>query len=155
MRQLAVHGRMHRPSHGVDRRLLGTGLYGLQGCWLECVRSQRQPSQSYIWQEERHEDSEQLAYLFKAELTKASYIPSREHQDLRTLTRVRVRLVETETDFKNRAHKVLHLCDIRLACKLSDLFGGGGLRILEALLNGKDIDDGTRPQRYSARRPES
>jgi transposase len=86
-------------------------------------------------------DSEWLAYLFRAELIKPSYIPSRKHQDLRTLTRLRVRLVETETDFKNRAHKILQLCNIRLASKLSDLFGGSGLRILETLVNGGDVDE--------------
>jgi transposase len=86
-------------------------------------------------------DSEWLAYLFRAELIKPSYIPNKEHQDLRTLTRLRTRLAETETDFKNRAHKVLQLCNIRLASKLSDLFGESGLRILEALLNNGDIDE--------------
>jgi transposase len=86
-------------------------------------------------------DSEWLAYLFRAELIKPSYIPSRKHQELRTLTRLRVRLVETETDFKNRAHKVLQLCNMRLASKVSDLFGGSGLRILETILNGGDVDE--------------
>jgi transposase len=86
-------------------------------------------------------DSEWLAYLHRAELIKPSYIPDGKYQELRTLTRLRTRLAETETDFKNRAHKILQLCNIRLASKLSDLFGGSGLRILEALLNGGNIDE--------------
>ncbi len=86
-------------------------------------------------------DSEWLAYLLRAELIKPSYVPDEKYQDLRTLTRLRTRLAETQTDFKNRAHKILQLCNIRLASKLSDLFGGSGLRILEAVVNGGSIDD--------------
>ena len=86
-------------------------------------------------------DSEWLAYLHRAELIKPSYIPDKNYQDLRTLTRLRTRLAETETDFKNRAHKILQLSNIRLASKLSKLFGGSGLRILETLLNGGNINE--------------
>jgi transposase len=80
-----------------------------------------------------------LAYLMRAELIKPSYIPDREYQELRTLTRLRARL--TQTAFKNRAHKILQLCNIRLASKLTDLFGSSGMKILDALVNGVSIDE--------------
>ncbi len=48
-------------------------------------------------------DAEWLAYLLRAEL-KSSYIPDEKYMELRTLTRLRRKLVQTETSFKNRVH---------------------------------------------------
>jgi transposase len=87
-----------------------------------------------------YNDSEWLAYLLRAELIKPSYIPDEKHQELRTLTRLRTKLVETQTSFKNRAHKILQLCNIRLASKVSKLFGPSGMKILDALTSNGDID---------------
>jgi transposase len=87
-----------------------------------------------------HNDAEWLAYLLRAELIKPSYIPDEKHQELRTLTRLRTKLVETQTSFKNRAHKILQLCNIRIASKVSKLFGPSGMTILKALTDGSDID---------------
>lgn len=85
-------------------------------------------------------DAEWLAYLLRAELIKPSYIPDEKYEELRTLTRLRRRLVETQTSFKNRSHKILELCNIRLSSKISNLFGAGGMTILGAIMNGQDID---------------
>jgi transposase len=86
-------------------------------------------------------DAEWLAYLLRAELIKPSYIPDEKYQELRTLTRLRRKLIETQTSFKNRVHKILQLCNIRLSSKIRDLFGVGGLTILDAIMNGRDIDN--------------
>lgn len=85
-------------------------------------------------------DAEWLAYLLRAELIKPSYIPDEKYEELRTLTRLRRKLVQTETSFKNRVHKILELCNIRLSSKISNLFGAGGMAILEAIMKGEDID---------------
>src|ERR1700730_9706766 len=87
-----------------------------------------------------HNDAEWLAYLLRAELVKPSYIPDEKHQELRTLTRLRTKLVETQTSFKNRAHKILQLSNIRLASKMSKLFGPSGMKILDTLTSSGDID---------------
>jgi transposase len=87
-----------------------------------------------------HNDAEWLAYLLRAELIKPSYIPDEKHQELRTLTRLRTKLVQTQTSFKNRAHKILQLCNIRISSKVSKLFGPSGMKILDALVNGGDVD---------------
>jgi len=87
-----------------------------------------------------YNDAEWLAYLLRAELIKSSYIPDENHQELRTLTRLRTKLVETQTSFKNRAHKILQLANIRLASKMSKLFGPSGMKILDALTSSGDID---------------
>lgn len=86
-------------------------------------------------------DSEWLAYLLRAELVKPSYIPEATMRDLRSLTRLRARLKQDQTNYKNRAHKILQLCNIRLDSRLSDIFGKSGRLILEALMIGKNLDD--------------
>jgi transposase len=85
-------------------------------------------------------DAEWLAYLLRAELIKPSYIPDEKYEELRTLTRLRRKLVQTETSFKNRVHKMLELCNIRLSSKISNLFGPSGSTILDAIMSGGDID---------------
>jgi transposase len=87
-----------------------------------------------------HNDAEWLAYLLRAELIKPSYIPDEKHQELRTLTRLRTKLVETQTSFKNRAHKILQLCNIRVASNITKLFGRSGMKILDAIIGNGDID---------------
>ncbi len=68
-------------------------------------------------------DPQWLARIFSAVLIKPSYIPEKKLRDLRSLTRLRVTLLNTQTAFKNRIHKILQICNIRLASKLSNLFG--------------------------------
>jgi transposase len=87
-----------------------------------------------------YNDAEWLAYLLRAELIKPSYIPDEKHQELRTLTRLRTKLVGTQASFKNRAHKVLQLSNVRLASTITKLFGPSGMKILGALTSDGDID---------------
>jgi transposase len=87
-----------------------------------------------------YNDAEWLAYLLRAELIKPSYIPDDRYQELRTLTRLRTKLVGTQASFKNRAHKVLQLSNVRLASTITKLFGPSGMKILDALTSDGDID---------------
>ncbi len=75
--------------------------------------------------------SEWLAQLLRSGLVKSSYVPERRIRDLRELTRLRVRFVQTRAAFKNRCHKVLRRVNVRLGSKLSDIFGKAGIEILE------------------------
>ena len=59
--------------------------------------------------------------------------------ELRNLTRLRVSLLEEQTAFKNRAHKTLQICNIRLASKLSDIFGKDGQMLLNALMKRESM----------------
>jgi transposase len=72
-------------------------------------------------------DSEWLAHLLRSGLVKPSYIPEKRLRELRELTRLRVKLVESRTAFKNRCHRVLNRVNIRLGSRLSDVFGKAGL----------------------------
>jgi len=86
-------------------------------------------------------DSQWLAKVFSAGLVKPSYIPEKKIMELRSLTRLRVTLIESQTAFKNRAHKILQICNIRLASKLSNIFGKDGQMLLNALMKGESIDE--------------
>jgi transposase len=86
-------------------------------------------------------DSQWLARVFSAGLVKPSYIPEKKIMELRNLTRLRVSLLEAQTAFKNRAHKTLQICNIRLASKLSDIFGKDGQMLLNALMKRENIDE--------------
>jgi transposase len=86
-------------------------------------------------------DSQWLARIFSAGLVKPSYMPEKKIMELRSLTRLRVLLLEAQTAFKNRAHKTLQICNIRLASKLSDIFGKDGQMLLNALMKRENIDE--------------
>jgi transposase len=86
-------------------------------------------------------DSQWLARVYSAGLVKPSYIPEKKVMELRSLTRLRVSLLEAQTAFKNRAHKILQICNIRLASKLSNIFGKDGQMLLNALMKRESIDE--------------
>jgi len=86
-------------------------------------------------------DSQWLARVFSAGLVKPSYIPEKKIMELRSLTRLRVSLLEAQTAFKNRAHKILQICNIRLASKLSNIFGKDGQMLLNALMKRESIEE--------------
>jgi len=46
-----------------------------------------------------------------------------------------------QTAFKNRIHKILQVCNIRLASRLSDIFGKDGQLLLDALMKGENVDE--------------
>jgi len=102
-------------------------------------------------------DSEWLAYLLRAGLIEANYVPERSIRVLRELTRLRTKMVQNRTDYKNRVHKVLQRCNLRLGSKLSDVFGGAGMEVLNGLMSGKslgEIIDGSRSRVLKERRSE-
>jgi transposase len=76
-------------------------------------------------------DAEWLAYLLRAGLIEACYVPEREVRVLRELTRLRTKMVQNRTDYKNRVHKVLQRCNIRLGSKLHSVFGKSGMEELD------------------------
>jgi transposase len=84
--------------------------------------------------------SEWLAHLLRGGQIKPSYVPEKGLRDLRELTRLRVKLVENRTAFKNRCQKVLNRVNIRLSSRLSDVFGKAGREILEGLMGGQTIE---------------
>jgi transposase len=84
-------------------------------------------------------DSEWLAHLQSAGLIRPSYIPPKQLRDLRELTRLRTKCVQTRTQNKNRVQKVLNRVNIRLRTVLSNIFGKAGTEIVEGLMQGKTV----------------
>ncbi len=86
-------------------------------------------------------DSEWIAELCLNGQIKPSFIPSKGIRELRDLTRTRTKTIQTMTAFKNRVHKVLEKANIRISGVLSELFGIAGQKILNGILDRKNIDD--------------
>ncbi len=83
-------------------------------------------------------DAEWIADLLQHGLLKASFIPSREQQAVRDLTRTRMRLMQERTRLINRIQKVLADANIKLASVVSDVMGVTGRAILMALVAGQE-----------------
>lgn len=83
-------------------------------------------------------DAEWIADLLQHGLLKASFIPSREQQAVRDLTRTRTRVLQERTRLVNRIQKVLEDANIKLAAVVSDVMGVTGQAILKALLAGQE-----------------
>lgn len=83
-------------------------------------------------------DAEWIADLLQHGLLKASFIPSKEQQAVRDLTRTRMRLLQERTRLINRIQKVLEDANLKLASVVSDVMGVTGQAILKALVAGQE-----------------
>lgn len=82
------------------------------------------------------QDCEWICKLLRAGLLKGSFIPSGDIQQLRSLTRYQKTLQHLIQNEKNRVHKLLQECNIKITQVLSDVFGVAGMNILIDLSNG-------------------
>jgi len=86
-------------------------------------------------------DSVWLAELCLNGMIEPSRIFPKDDRELRTLTRAREKLVNNSTQMKNRIHKELESACIKISSVLSDIFGVSGMKIINGLLEGKNIDE--------------
>ena len=86
-------------------------------------------------------DSEWIAQLALNGLITPSRIFQGEQRELRGLTRYRELLVQQRTVQKNKIHHILDSSSIRLTHVLSDIFGKTGIRIMNCLVDGGDINE--------------
>lgn len=82
------------------------------------------------------QDSEWLAELARCGLLRASFVPPRDLRELRLLTRYRGKLMGTLSAEKNRLHKILDGCGIRLGNVVSDIDGVSAREMIDALIEG-------------------
>lgn len=82
-------------------------------------------------------DSEWIADLLAHGLLQASFVPPRPIQELRDLTRYRVKLTGEFNRVHNRIAKVLEDANIKLGSVASDILGVTGRRIIRALIAGE------------------
>lgn len=85
-------------------------------------------------------DAEWLAQLLRSGLIEKSFVPMEPIRELRDVTRYRKSIVHEISREKNRMHKVLQDCNIKLTSFMSDIFGDTGRRILEKIINGEKIE---------------
>jgi transposase len=83
------------------------------------------------------QDAEWIADLLQHGLLPASFVPNQGQQELRDLTRLRVRLVQERGRLVNRVHKVLEEAGLKLSTVLSDVMGASGRAILQGLCAGE------------------
>ena len=83
-------------------------------------------------------DSEWIADLLAHGLLRASFVPPREIQELRDLTRYRVKLKGDYNRIHNRIGKVLEDANIKLGTVASDIPGVTGREIIRRIAEGKD-----------------
>ena len=82
-------------------------------------------------------DADWISELLAHGLIRPSFVPSPEFCAMRDLTRTRVKIVEMRTQAKNRVHKTLEDCNIKLSTFVSDVFGVSGRQMLDALVAGE------------------
>lgn len=86
-------------------------------------------------------DSQWLSKLVMYGLVSPSFVPSLELQELRKLTRHRTKLKADQTRYKNRIIKEVERNGLKLATICSDVLGKTGRALLEAMLDGRKLDE--------------
>ena len=82
-------------------------------------------------------DSAWLAQLLMNGLIQPSFIPSEQLEELRKLSRLRVKKVQAKNATKNRIIKLVESEGIKLATVVSDVLGKSGRAMLQALAQGE------------------
>lgn len=82
-------------------------------------------------------DAQWLADLLAHGLVRSSFVPPKDQQERRELTRTRRQLIREQVQHKQRIQKVLEVCNIKLASVISDVTGKSGRAILDAIAAGE------------------
>lgn len=86
-------------------------------------------------------DSQWIAELLRCGLIEGSFVPDVEIRELRELTRYRRKIIQQASAEKNRIHKILQDANIKLTTDISDIFGDTGRKLIEKIIEGKEITD--------------
>jgi transposase len=86
-------------------------------------------------------DARWIAGQVRHDRIKPSFVPPREFRDARELARARRQLVNNRTSIRNEIQRLLARSGITLADLVGDVFGVSGMNILEALSQGKSIQE--------------
>jgi transposase len=82
-------------------------------------------------------DAERLVKRLAADELTLSFVPDKEQQLWRTVTRTKCQLTCTRIQLRNRLECLLEEGQVKLSSWVSDLLGPSGRRMLEALANGE------------------
>jgi transposase len=110
-------------------RILGEGEFELivaNAAHIKNVPGRKSDMNDAMW----------IADLLACGLIKASFVPTEEMQELRSLTRTRKQLVREQTRHVQRIEKTLAEANIKLDSVISDIMGASGRRMIQAMIDG-------------------
>jgi transposase len=100
-------------------------------------------------------DSKWLADLLAHGLISPSFVPPKQVQETRDLSRTRQQLVREMGSHVQRVQKVLETANVKLSSVLSDVMGQSGRAILDAIVNGTtDVEQLFKNVNYRVRASE-
>jgi transposase len=108
-------------------------LEDLMSCHLAQAFSNRAPRGRKL----DYRDAERLVRRLAAKELYLSFVPGPEQRGWRSMTRMRVQLARDRGRIHNQVEALLEERRIKLSSVISDLFGGSGQRILQALAEGE------------------
>ena len=85
-------------------------------------------------------DAEWLAHVGRLGVFNRSYIPDLIYRGLRAVSREMMKLIDDLSAEKNRFGKILTDCGYRLYLVFSDIFGVNATKAIDALIEGKTVD---------------
>jgi len=86
-------------------------------------------------------DARWIAGQMRHDRIKPSFVPPPEFRDARELARARRQLIQERTSIRNEIQRLLARAGITLGDLVSNVFGVSGMNILEALAEGKSIQE--------------
>ena len=86
-------------------------------------------------------DAQWIAELLRCGLVKSSFVPDVEIRELRDLTRYRRKIIQQASSEKNRIHKILQDANIKMTTDVSDIFGDTGRKLIEKIIEGREITE--------------
>lgn len=86
-------------------------------------------------------DSKWIAYLFKHDLLKFSFIPPKEIRELRELSRYRIKLIAMRSSERNRYQNSMTISNIGLASILSDPFGKSSRAVMKEVIRSSSVTE--------------
>lgn len=86
-------------------------------------------------------DAQWIATLLQKGLLRASFVPDKKIQELRTITRKYMKLQQRRVTIEQNMERILEICNIRITSLVSNISGKSIYRIIESIVNGVDAPD--------------
>jgi transposase len=131
-------------AHGVRHLAMeSTGVYWkpvfnlLEGTDMEVLLVNARHMKQVPGRKTDVKDAEWIAELLQYGLLEGSFVPKREHRELRDLLRYRRKVIQQRGHEVQRVEKTLQTANIKLSSVASDILGVSGRAMLEALIRGE------------------
>jgi transposase len=124
-----------------------TGVYwipvysALEGSQMKLIVGNPQHMKNARGQKTDRKDARWIAGQVRHDRIKPSFVPTPEFRGARKLARARRQMVHAQTSIRNEIQRNLAEAGITLGAVVSDVFGVSGRAILEALAEGRSVQD--------------